>query len=115
LIDPNQSSSAIEVEKSFFLDDVVGRHMQKKFVLTNFQESIARLSFFKRLGIEKGIDSRTNKLHDEPMNHELCDCVEHLLRSSKSIPRSSRAHHPMSPPSQALGQSAKYGRSFEQA
>jgi hypothetical protein len=62
--------------------------MQEKFVLTNSQESIARLSFFKRLGIEKGIGPRTNKLHDEsmPPNHELCDCVEHLLRSSKAVP-----------------------------
>jgi hypothetical protein len=76
--------------------------MQKKFVLTNSQESIARLSFFKRLGIEKGIGSGTNKLHDEslPPNHELCDCGEHLLRSSKTVAIPQVAS-PNFPPSQA--------------
>jgi hypothetical protein len=65
--DPKQCRSAIEPNYSFFLTAVFRRHVQKELILTDLQECVARLSFYKRLGIKKRIGPRTNKLHYESM------------------------------------------------
>ena len=71
--DPKQCRPAIEPNYSFFLNTVFRRHVQKELILTDLQECVARLSFYKRLGIKKRIGPRTNKLHYELMR-QIMNC-----------------------------------------